>query len=171
MSQYIPSIYPMGCSDYFYELRYKASSGNIPSLLIPLEIVGLLVTVIPSTALFCNEDESMAGQQWGSWGAQWLSLDSKTLKMWQVHGSQFPEPARHLWAGLVLQAPAFSLPWSGKSRMILDWNPGHGAEREKFWLAKGKGQIACYFHLENCPRTYVAAKSHKKACDFPSYND
>ena len=45
----------MGHSDYFHELRCKASSGNIPPLLTSLETVGLLLTVIPSMALFRNE--------------------------------------------------------------------------------------------------------------------
>ena len=102
------------------------------------------------------------------WVVWWLSLDSKKLKSWQVHGSQVLGPARPLCAGLDLQTPAFSLSLSGKSWMTLDYNPDHGTEREKSWLARGKGQIAWYFPPEICPRTCVTAKkSHRKACGLP----
>lgn len=53
----------MGCSDYFHELRCKASSRHIPPLLISLEMVSLLITVTPSTALFCNEEEWQGGNE------------------------------------------------------------------------------------------------------------
>lgn len=127
-----------------------------------------MIPVIPLLlvpALFCNEDESARGQQWGKLVKKlWFSKDLQRIKNWQVHGSQFLGSAKHLCVRLVLPAPVLSFAPSGESRKLLHWNPGHGAEIKKLWPTREKGQIASYFLLEAHPKACVTGKSHKKAC-------